>query len=1245
MTTIGMERLLDAEDKDNYALWGQSGFRGILNKIGEIAEIAETAKDKGSLFEKLVKAFIQQDKARRERFSDVWLWSEWPGRRNRPDTGIDLVAREKDSGNLVAIQCKYRKPGTTLYLDDIATFLAALGRNEFSEGIVVSTTDNWGPNVENSLKGRDKPVSRWGAWHFDNSTIDWTNFTLDSPEYLVRQTDKTLRPHQVDALNDVLDGFENGGRGKLIMPCGSGKTFTALRVAERLAGAGGAVLFLTPSISLLSQSMNDWCNDSELPIRPIAVCSDNTAGARRSQDSSEIGIYDLAESPTTDPETLFTRFSQTKGRDGKMVAVFSTYQSLGVVAEAQKLGLPEFDLIVSDEAHRTTGVRSRELSGNADESGFSRVHDNGFVRSRRRLYMTATPRIYKDQAKRSANEKLLTLTSMDDESIYGPEFHRLGFGKAVDDGILSDYKVVILEVDMEEVGVTLERMLSDSSVAETTVRRAGQARPSSITLSLDNASRMVGCWNGLRKMGVAPDEFREDPDMSRRAVAFTNTVNQSLEFAHYFPQVVEEVEKVRDPHLSCEVEHVDGAMNMQIRATALGWLRDDGSDDLCKVLSNARCLTEGVDVPALDAILFLYPRSSTIDVVQAVGRAMRRSEGKNYGYVILPVAREPGKTSEETLNDSRYRFIWQVLNALKSHDDRFEAEINQIALTRKSDDIPFPKGSGLGVSGEGDGGNGELGGGGPGEEEVQMRLRISGGAEFRDAILAKVVDKYADPAFWAKWAEAIRQIALAHESRIRALLRGGDGSVRSTFDDYLAGLRDNLNDGVSEDEAIGMLSQHLVTKPVFDAVFGDFDFVNQNPVSKSMQATIDALDNRGLERETRDLDAFYRDVRTRVRGLHDPEAKQRVVKELYENFIQLALPDTARSLGVVYTPIELVDWIIRSVEDVLKSEFGASVSDEGVHVLDPFTGTGTFITRLIQSGLIRPEDMERKYRHELHANELLLLAYYIAAINIETAYHGAVGIEDTVDYRPFEGIVLTDTFEQSENAPPMDSAMFPSNNKRAERQKGLDIRVIMGNPPWSRVGNRAYPMIDERVQETYAKASTANNLNALFDPYVKAIRSASDRVQEFDKGGVVAFVTNGGFIDSKSFDGFRKLLPDGFDTIYCYNLRGKVGDNGGGGNVFPIRIGVAILILVKKSRSDSAATAQRQRSDSAATAQRQRSDSAATAQRQRSDRSPIYSTEILATCYPASKSSIFWTAILWRAWNGNPSRQTSMATG
>ena len=1134
---------------------GQRAFRDVL---AELDAVAQSAAEKGRLFERLVKAFLEWDKAQARRFSRVWLWGDWPGNGGRHDVGIDVVAEERDGGGLVAIQCKFYGPSSRIVREEANKFLTAYGTTEFAGGIIVSTTDSWTGNAEAALENRDKPVSRWGPDVFENSSIDWSTFDLNNPGDLTRRQTKNLYDYQDAALQDTLAGFEEHDRGKLIMACGSGKTFTALRIAERVAGTGGTVLFLTPSISLLSQSLIDWANDADLPLKPFAVCSDTRAG-RRSSEDEDMSPYDLTETPSTNPEQLAAGFRRAD-LPNNMTVVFSTYQSLDVVAAAQRLtnGLPEFDLIICDEAHRTTGVSARRLTGQ-DESNFQRVHDNGFIAGRKRLYMTATPRIYGDRARRKANDSQLVLASMDDASLYGPEFHRLGFGKAIELGILSDYKVVIFNVDQEQAGIDLDALLSDSESA----------------VNMDNGARMVGCWNGLGKRAAAGLDFGDDAQPAKRAVAFSNAIRQSKQFTEYFPQVIEACINAAGDNpensLRCQVDHVDGTQNALQRADRLAWLRQEPEDGVCKILSNARCLTEGIDVPALDAILFLNPRKSEIDVVQAVGRVMRKSPGKQYGYIILPIAQAPGATPQETVNESAYKAVWQVINAISAHDDRFEAKINQLALTleRPAPDHYTIDGD-IAEPGEPESSDAA------GEEGIQGTLLIAGSPELRDAILAKVVDKYADPRYWEKWADTIREISARHEARIRALVGGPDPAVRATFEQFLAGIRNNLNDGITEDDAISMLSQHLVSRPVFDALFEDYEFTALNPVSRAMQDTLDSLEQRGLEKETADLDNFYRDVRVCVQGLTSAAARQKIIAELYQRFFQLALADVAKRMGIVHTPTEVVDYVVRSVEDVLQSEFGVSVSDAGVHVIDPFVGTGTFITRLLQSGLIKDADLQRKYAGELHANDIMLLAYYIAAVNIEATYHDRANADE---YAPFEGIVLTDTFQSAEAGDPMDEALFPRNNARIERQKALDIRVIIGNPPWSATNTRQYPTIDEKVRQKYAEPSNTKHLSALYDPYVRAIRQASDRVQDSPEGGVVAFVTNGGFIDSNAFDGFRKALAAEFHAVYCYNLRGDQRTAGEqsrqeGGKIFGSgsRAGVAILALVKKPGSSTGAT-------------------------------------------------------------------------
>jgi predicted helicase len=1111
--------------------------------LDELRGAAWDERDKGDRFERLIAAYLRTDPLYVQKYDEVWRWSDWPDRNKRPDTGIDLVARDRATGELCAIQCKFYLTTHTLQKEDIDSFFTASGKEGFTSRLIVSTTDKWSKNAEEALEGQQVPVSRIRVQDLDESGVDWSQFSLAQPEQMERRPHKSLRPHQELALQKVAAGLEVADRGKLIMACGTGKTFTSLRIAEHLVARGGSVLFLVPSISLLSQALREWAVDAAAPLRTYAVCSDVRVGKRTK--SEDIGSYDLAFPATTNAAKLYEQMAATRDADA-ITIVFSTYQSIQAISDAQGLGMADFDLVICDEAHRTTGVTLAD----DDESAFVRVHDEDFLRARKRLYMTATPRIYDDASKGQAQENDAVLCSMDDEQVYGKELHRLGFGEAVGANLLTDYKVLVLAVDETYVSKVFQNQLADRNHE----------------LQLDDAAKIVGCWNGLSKRGMSQETFSFDTTPMRRAVAFARSIKDSQRVSRMFNQIVDDyaVASGSDTLLQCEVDHVDGTFNALQRNEKLDWLKEPTEGSLCRILSNARCLSEGVDVPALDAVMFLNPRNSVVDVVQSVGRVMRRSPGKEYGYVILPIGVPSDQTPEVALKDNqKYKVVWQVLQALRAHDDRFNALINKIELNRAKDDQLQV----IGVPGM-DPESGTSGG----AAAVQGTFSFPQIAEWRDAIYAKIVQKVGDRRYWETWAKDVSEIAERHTTRIKALLDGGDLDLKEVFAAFLEGLRSNLNDAITEDQAIEMLSQHSVTKPVFEALFEDYSFAAHNPVSIVMQQVLDVLERANLQQEAESLEPFYESVRRRAQGIDNAEGKQRIVVELYEKFFKLAFPRAAQSLGIVYTPVPIVDFIVHSVECVLREEFGASMSDRGVHVLDPFTGTGTFIVRLLQNGVIRPEDIRDKYLSELHANEIVLLAYYIAAINIEAAYHGLVGGE----YEPFEGIVLTDTFQSSEAGDSMDEVFFPQNNERLVRQKQADITVIMANPPYS-VGqgsqndgnqNLAYPTLDGRIESTYAAKSMATTKRNLYDSYVRAFRWASDRVGE---RGVVCFVSNGSYIDTGSFDGFRQSLAAEFASVYCFNLRGNQRTSGEtsrreGGKVFGqgSRTPVAITLLVKK---------------------------------------------------------------------------------
>lgn len=1119
--------------------------------LDELAEAATDHRDKGGKFERLMKAYLTTDPLYVSRFSEVWLWTDWPDRKGKADTGIDLVAQERDTGALVAIQCKFYAPTYTLQKGDIDSFFTASGKSPFASRLIVSTTDKWSKHAEDALEAQQIPCARLRVQDLEDSAVDWSKFSLAKPDHVVLRTKKKPFKHQQAALKAVAKGFSEHERGKLIMACGTGKTFTSLKIVEQETPGNGLVLFLVPSISLLSQTLKEWTAQATDEIRAFAVCSDTKVG----KHSEDIAVHDLAFPATTDAKRLGQAIAARPKGDKRRTVIFSTYQSIDVISQAQKkYGLGEFDLIVCDEAHRTTGVTLAE----DDESAFVRVHKPEFLAAKHRLYMTATPKIYADESKTKADEAGAEIASMDNEALFGPEFHRLGFGEAVSQGLLADYKVMVLAVDEKSVSAPFQSQLADDNHE----------------LKLDDVVKIVGCWNGLSKRLATVDGDSTstlDPHPMRRAVAFARDIKSSKHLAKLFPEVVDQyIDGQGDDMLRCEVEHVDGTYNVLLRNQKLDWLKEETEGTTCRILSNARCLSEGVDVPALDAVLFLNPRDSVVDVVQSVGRVMRRAEGKKYGYIILPIGVPADLTPEEALKDNKkYKVVWQVLQALRAHDDRFNALINKIDLNKD------PGGGKINVIGVGGKKPGTEGGEGKdGQSGEQMGFAFPHLDEWRNAIFAKIVQKVGTRKYLEQWAGKVADIAQRHIDRITLLLKDPDSKASKAFAQFLKGLHKNINPSISKDDAIEMLAQHLITKPVFEALFENYQFSKSNPVSVSMDKILKVLEGQALDKETESLDKFYNDVRMRVEGVDNAEGKQKVITELYDKFFSIAFKKMADRLGIVYTPVPVVDFIIKSADEALRAEFGQGLADDGVHILDPFTGTGTFLVRLLQSGLIPAEAAKRKYQNELHANEIVLLAYYIAAINIEEAYHGLTG----GDYTPFDGIVLTDTFQMGEGEGQFEE-VFPENDKRAKKQKKTEIRVIIGNPPYAGAQDSAndgnasikYDRLDGEIRSTYAQHSTATNKSSLYNSYIRAFRWASDRIKD---NGIVCFVSNGFFIDGKAADGMRKCLVDEFQSVYVFNLRGDQINTSGetsraeGGKIFGSgsRSSIAITLLVKNSK-------------------------------------------------------------------------------
>lgn len=1147
---------------------------------------AYSTRDQGDRFERLMQAYLLTEPIYQREIEKVWLWTEFPGRESigGQDTGIDLVAQTK-AGDYWAVQCKFYGETSSISKSEVDTFLSTSGRafeiggtqHRFSRRLWISTTNKWSSTAESTLHDQDPPVSRINLSDLQESAVNWAKLQDGLTGEAARNKKYELREHQQKASDNTHEHLKTHDRGKLIMACGTGKTFTSLRIAERETNHRGLVLFLVPSIALLGQTLREWTAQAIHPVNAVCICSDPKITKKTKQtDAVTASVVDLALPASTDVKKIVRQLDdiRTESAEG-MTVVFSTYQSIPVIAEAQKeflLGTGGeygvFDLIICDEAHRTTGAKDLE----AEASNFVRVHDNDYIQANKRIYMTATPRLYSDDSKARAAQAEATVWSMDDETVFGEEMYRIGFGEAVERQLLTDYKVLVLT-------------LSDQDVPEA-VQRAVANEESEI--SFDDASKLVGCINALSKqlIGDKGSLTSTDPEPMKRAVAFCQNIKVSKRITNNFNETTELYiedmpDRQREKMAGVHSQHIDGSMSATERDELMSWLKDDPDDGECRVLTNVRCLSEGVDVPSLDAVMFLTARNSQVDVVQSVGRVMRRAEGKKYGYIIIPVVIPSDVEPDKALNDNaRFAVVWTVLNALRAHDDRFNATVNKIDLNKQKPDQILVGRPDFGESGEyGDNAMDAA------RDRLGAQLSIQFEA-LQEMVYAKLVTKVGTRTYWETWAKEIAEIAQKQTARIRRLVQA-EGTHRKAFINFLVGLRQNINPAIGEEQAIEMLSQHIITKPVFEALFEGHSFVKNNPISVSMQKMLDALEEQAIEEDSEKLDAFYASVRSRAAGIDNAEGKQKIIVELYDKFFATAFPKMVEQLGIVYTPTEVVDFTIRSVNDLLLQEFGIGLTDENVHILDPFTGTGTFITRLLQSGLIEQKDLARKYKYELHANEIVLLAYYIAAVNIESAYHDLAPGDGS--YVPFDGIVLTDTFQLGE--PDADSALisesFPQNSERVKAQKAQPIRVIMGNPPYS-VGqksandnaqNQKYEVLDSRIANTYAARANSTNLNSLYDSYIKAFRWASDRLDK-NTPGIIGFVTNGAWIDGGSQSGFRETLIEEFSSIYVFNLRGNQRTSGElsrkeGGKIFGSgsRTPITITFLVKDpTKADQPAT-------------------------------------------------------------------------
>ena len=1177
---------MDQQDKKD--IFQDANYNCFNFILDELRGKGSTTSERGTLFERFCLKILRTSPFFIDDVKQAWRWDSFPGNGGRHDNGIDIVVLDR-IGQFWAIQAKFYDCDSEIKKSDIDSFISASSREFTYEGKTYSFTNRYlFSTTEKVSRNAQELVTLFGPQDLLECGIDWTKFTLDDIEdSMVALPKKRLKEHQKEALNDVLNGFKSNDRGRLIMACGTGKTFTSLKIVERyieennIPGANANILYLVPSIPLLSQTILEW--KSQLSYSEgcdrFGICSDNTAGkTRRNLNADEITV-NMPIPSTTDVTRISEQLNRLK-KDihdrGRIHFFFSTYQSIDVIHELQEKCGFEFDRAICDEAHRTIGAYKDE----DDKTDFTKIHDNSFIRAKKRLYRTATEKIYSSVAKADAEEEGWSVFSMDDEKVFGPQFHYLSFGKAVSKGLLTDYRLIVLTVNKSNIAALKLSGLSD--------------------VNLNRASKIVGSLSALSKLPPKenPEEFAADPDPRKRVVAFCSTIKEADQVAQSYQKLPEKScfgQEYRETqgYIIPKAKLITGEDNIDKKNRLLKWLRGQIEPNTCHILTNARCLSEGVDVPALDAVLFMAKKKSQVDIIQAVGRVRRKfgaGAEKKYGYIIIPVVIDDDSKTDITLSNSEdYKVVWQVVQALRSHDERLEAQINQIGQSKKLPPsicqinafVPprSRKGNVPCSSLRKDHGIEGPDTDSPVEYDIP-KLTIPSDEELKKQeglFSAQLVKHCGNRLYWEDWSKNIGDVTNNIALRIKAQIESED-KTRSTFEKFRKGLCHLLNPSITEEDSINRLAEHIVTLPVLKSIFASNDLIDGNPVTKMRQKRVRKIN--GVEAEIESLKPFYDSVQLQTKDLTDAQGRQEVIRKLFDKFFQYALPKSADKFGIVYTPVEIVDFIIHSVENVMENEFHQKLTNPDVKILDPFTGTGTFIAelmRVLKECGATNEQLEYKYSHDIWCNEIRLLAYYISLINIEDTYNRL-----TSNYKPFTHAVLTDTFEMSEHKPGEEyqghlneEEDFKEASEIAREEDKQNIRIIIGNPPYNAKATNAndnnqknsYPALDKKIRSTYCETTGKANKSALFDSYVRAFRWASDRISD---NGIVSFVSNGAYVDNIVFSGFRKSLLEEFNHVYVYNLRGNCRTSGElrrkeKGNVFGegSRTTICIIVLVK----------------------------------------------------------------------------------
>ena len=598
----------------------------------------ESSRKRGEYFEKVfIPWFLKKDPVWASKVSQVWLWEDYPKRWGR-DCGIDLVYEDLE-GKHWAVQCKCISPNNDIPKKDIDSFLSESNDPRIYGRVLIASTDGMSKNAEQVLERQEKQVVRFMLDDFRKSWVDFPS-SLEDISTGRRKEKYTPKPHQNEAIKNVIEGFQKEDRGQLLMACGTGKTLTSLWIKEALNAKW--TLVLVPSLGLLSQTLRKWIEHSENKLNWICVCSDKSVAKQdKTTDNMVERVSGLGVPVTSDPKDIQDFLENENGG-----VVFSTYQSSELVADSHKNpSTPGFDITFADEAHRCTGKVS---------SAFACVLDRERIRSDKRLFMTATPRVLSKQIKKKADEENINLACMDNVSQFGEVFHQLDFSEAIETELLSDYKVVIVGVDDPSVEAKIiDRMIVDTG--------------NECTIDTETLANHIALAKAIK-----------DYDL-RRMITFHGRVKSAKKFSEDHPLILDWMPEESKSSKSTMTSYVSGEMNAKTRNTEINKLRNI-SEQQVGILANARCLSEGVDIPTLDGIAFFNPRSSQVDIIQAVGRAIRKSENKTDGYIILPVYLGDTTNVKDEILQSRFKDIWNVILALKSQDNLLRETLDQLRI-------------------------------------------------------------------------------------------------------------------------------------------------------------------------------------------------------------------------------------------------------------------------------------------------------------------------------------------------------------------------------------------------------------------------------------------------------------------------------------------------------------------------------------------------------------------------------------